>query len=120
MKLLTFLPPRVRNGRFGALLSTGQVVRIPWGGGLPMSLLQCVQGGEPALDAVRKYVDGTERDIKAGGPVSEVYELSGVQLLPPLRPGKIMAVGRNYGDHVAEAGGHASPRPAGAECRVPG
>jgi 2-keto-4-pentenoate hydratase/2-oxohepta-3-ene-1,7-dioic acid hydratase in catechol pathway len=113
VKLLTFLPPRVRNGRFGALLSTGQIVRVPWGGGLPMSLLQCVRGGDAALDAVREYVEVAERDIKAGRQGPEMYEPSAVKLLPPLRPGKIMAVGRNYGDHVAEAGGHASPRPAG-------
>jgi len=31
--------------------------------------------------------------------------LAGVQLLAPLRPGKILGVGRNYGDHAKEVGG---------------
>lgn len=37
-------------------------------------------------------------------PTSEHYPLAEVTLLPPLRPGKIIAVGRNYADHAAELG----------------
>jgi len=31
--------------------------------------------------------------------------LSAVKLLAPLKPGKILGVGRNYGDHAKEVGG---------------
>jgi len=107
MKLLTFRPPRARAGRFGALLSTGQVLELRG------SLLACVQGGPRALDAVRQAVGAAEEGLKTGRPVAGLHRLDQVRVLPPLRPGKIMAVGRNYGEHVAEAGGHASPRPSG-------
>ncbi len=107
MKLLTFRPPRARAGRFGALLSTGQVLELRG------SLLECVQGGPRALDAVRQAVGTAEDELKTGRPVAGLHRLDQVRVLPPLRPGKIMAVGRNYGEHVAEAGGHASPRPSG-------
>lgn len=107
MKLLTFRPPRARAGRFGALLATGQVLELSG------SLLACVQGGPSALEAVRRRAGTGEDDLKAGRPVAGVYALEDVHVLAPLRPGKIMAVGRNYGEHVAEAGGRVSPRPSG-------
>lgn len=42
---------------------------------------------------------------------SEHYPLADVILLPPLRPGKIIAVGRNYADHAAELGNEVPPKP---------
>lgn len=107
MKLLTFRPPRARAGRFGALLSGRQVLELPG------SLLACVQGGPSALKAVRQRVDEAENVIKSGRSLPGLHVLEQVRVLAPLRPGKIMAVGRNYGEHVAEAGGQASPRPSG-------
>lgn len=107
MKLLTFRPPRARSGRFGALLSTSTVLELPG------SLLGCIQGGPQALEAVRRQVGAGEDGIKAGRTVPGLHALDQVRVLAPLRPGKIMAVGRNYGEHVAEAGAHASPRPSG-------
>ena len=113
MKLLTFRPPRARAAHFGALLSTGQVLDLSSAAGLPRSLVACVQAGPRGLDTVRGAVADAEDRIKNGGPAEGIHDLQGLKLLPPLQPGKIMAVGRNYGDHVAEAGGKASPRPGG-------
>lgn len=113
MKLLTFRPTRARATHFGVLLSTGQVFDLNVNPGMPRSLLACVQGGPRLLETVRNAVDDVERRMKGGWRMDGLHDLQTVKLLPPLQPGKIMAVGRNYGDHVAEAGGKASPRPAG-------
>src|SRR5690606_1605346 len=55
--------------------------------------------------------------------VPHVAELSSLTLEVPLRPGKIMAVGLNYADHVAEGSGHNYTRVAGfvklSSCVVP-
>ena len=116
MKLLTFRPPRARGGHFGAFLSTGQVLDLtstPNITTLPRTLLACVQGGPRALQAVAAAVAEAEDRVRSGRSTPGLYPLDAIKFLPPLRPGKVMAVGRNYGEHVAEAGGHASPRPSG-------
>jgi ureidoglycolate lyase len=50
--------------------------------------------------------DGAEEDVRrVVQQATEVVPLEGVRLLPPIeRPNKIMAMGLNYADHVAEAG----------------
>ncbi len=48
----------------------------------------------------------------AGREVGEVVaSLTEVQLLPPVRPGKIVAVGRNYAAHAAEMGNEVPTAP---------
>ncbi len=42
-------------------------------------------------------------------PQEQVGLVSELQLLSPVVPGKIIAVGLNYADHVAESAGHALP-----------
>lgn len=55
----------------------------------------------PALAASRAAVD----EVVASGALDAHPRLSDVTLLAPLpRPGKILAVGRNYADHAAETG----------------
>lgn len=56
-------------------------------------------------------VEGTTVHAATGDPFSgglqagaAVGDLSGVTLLPPVNPGKIVAVGLNYVDHVKEGG----------------
>src|SRR5688572_16067522 len=55
-------------------------------------MLALIEGGEAALDEVRAAVAGRSPD----------HKLSDVRLLAPLRPGKYLAIGMNYADHVAE------------------
>ncbi|MCE2490307.1 MAG: hypothetical protein J4G17_10090, partial [Anaerolineae bacterium] len=45
------------------------------------------------------------------GRVSQRFQLQDVALNAPLRPGKIIAIGRNYADHARETGNDPPPRP---------
>lgn len=63
---------------------------------LPSDMLELLQRGDGALDTIRAL-------IARGGDVIPLQE---VQLRQPvLRPGKILAIGLNYADHIAETGG---------------
>jgi 2-keto-4-pentenoate hydratase/2-oxohepta-3-ene-1,7-dioic acid hydratase in catechol pathway len=62
---------------------------------------------------VAEAVRAAENRFQRGQHLEGIYAPEEITFLPPLTPGKIMAVGRNYGEHVAEVGGVASPRPSG-------
>ncbi|TRW47550.1 fumarylacetoacetate hydrolase family protein [Georgenia yuyongxinii] len=61
----------------------------------PATLLELIQGGPDALSRLRSLVAASdpETSMKVLDPV----------LLAPLKPGKIIGVGLNYVDHVAES-----------------
>ena len=60
------------------------------------SMLPLLAGGDAAIEAVRKHLAQASRQAIA---------LNDVRLLAPIpRPGKIVAIGRNYADHAAETG----------------
>ena len=116
MKLLTFRPPRARADRFGALLSDGKVLdlnAVQSTRGMPRTLFACIQGGEKALAKVAEAVQRAEQALAAGQLPENTIALEDITLRPPLVPGKIMAVGKNYSDHAAELGGVAYTRPSG-------
>jgi 2-keto-4-pentenoate hydratase/2-oxohepta-3-ene-1,7-dioic acid hydratase in catechol pathway len=125
MKLLTFRPPRARIGHFGALLKDNWVLDITAlpGRQLPSTLLECIRQGDAAVAAVRAAVDETESSLGRGDQLSQVFSLDAITLEAPLRPGKIMAVGKNYADHAAEGSGQTYTRVAGfvklSSCVVP-
>lgn len=111
MKLLTFHTDADPSSRFGVLLSGDRVLDITSiGGKLPASLMQCIQQGDAALAAVRAAADDATR---GGAGSRHVLAFERVRLEAPIRPGKIMAVGKNYADHVAEGAGKAYTRVAG-------
>ncbi|MBD0673278.1 fumarylacetoacetate hydrolase family protein [Streptomyces sp. CBMA156] len=60
---------------------------------LPPDLLGLIRAGEPAL--------ATARELLAGSPATR--PLAEVSLCAPLRPGKIVGIGLNYVEHVAES-----------------
>ena len=66
---------------------------------MPLSgMLLLLAGGEAAMASIRSYVEQEQQ--KAEHPT-----LADVRLLAPIaRPGKIVAIGRNYADHAAETG----------------
>jgi 2-keto-4-pentenoate hydratase/2-oxohepta-3-ene-1,7-dioic acid hydratase in catechol pathway len=76
--------------------------------GIPASepgMLRLLFGGEPALEAARRQLERTAD--RASLPL-----LSSLRLLAPVpRPGKIVAIGRNYGEHAREAGSATFERP---------
>ncbi len=115
MKLLSFRPPRARVDHFGVLLSNGQALDITEaksGRGLPDTLIDCIRGGADALARVRDVLAQAEQRLKAGSR-EHIVSLDAVSACPPLRPGKIMAIGKNYSDHAAEVGSAAYSQPAG-------
>lgn len=44
-------------------------------------------------------------------PLSDAVDLAGLRFLPPVRPGKVACIGRNYAAHAAELGNSVPPRP---------
>ena len=112
---LPICPPRARVDHFGVLLSNGQALDITEakiGRGLPDNLLDCIRGGADALARVRDVQAQAEQRLKAGSS-EHILWLKDVAARPPLFPGKIMAIGKNYSDHAAETGSAAYSRPAG-------
>ncbi|MFI6447204.1 fumarylacetoacetate hydrolase family protein [Kitasatospora sp. NPDC050543] len=70
------------------------------GAELPGDLLGFVRAGQPALDAARALLlEGEPQTWPAGA----VHAFHDVTLHAPLRPGKIIGVGLNYVEHVAES-----------------
>ncbi|MCZ4102866.1 fumarylacetoacetate hydrolase family protein [Streptomyces sp. SID13666] len=66
---------------------------------LPADLLSFIRSGSAALDAARELLSGDP----AGWPAGVVHRLADVELRAPLRPGKVVGVGLNYVEHVAES-----------------
>jgi len=64
-----------------------------------------LQGGTVARDALRLAASG-DRVVTEGQPIDDVQVLA-----PVPRPGKVIAIGRNYRDHVDEEGSEAPPAP---------
>src|SRR5690606_32918471 len=101
------------RSRFGVLLSEERVLDVSaLGEGLPASVLECIEQGESALAALRAAVHEAEASSAAEN-ARTVVPLAHVTLEAPYRPAKIMAVGKNYADHVAEASGSGYTRVAG-------
>ncbi|MBT2469834.1 fumarylacetoacetate hydrolase family protein [Streptomyces sp. ISL-66] len=66
---------------------------------LPLDLLSFIQAGDPAREAAQHLL----ADDPTGWPTEAVRRISEVSLRAPLRPGKIIGVGLNYVEHVAES-----------------
>lgn len=119
MKLATFLVQGGRRGRFGALLADQSVVDLQAAGRaiqqpLPRDLMACIRSGASALAAVRRVLHAVETEHTHNQELAEaIYAREQVRFLPPIIPGKIMAVGLNYADHAAEVGSEERPRPSG-------
>jgi 2-keto-4-pentenoate hydratase/2-oxohepta-3-ene-1,7-dioic acid hydratase in catechol pathway len=74
---------------------------------IPGEMLALLRGGETAMGIARRTVDRVRdgADGEALAAAGALLPLADVDLLPPLlRPPKIICVGRNYADHVAEVG----------------
>ena len=98
MRLVSFTDGA--GDRLGIEAATGRI----WssrslGAGLPGSMAELLGGGETALAALRSAV----RSATAAGRPGDVDPVSVIAPVP--RPGKIIAVGLNYRDHVDEQGG---------------
>ncbi len=85
----------LNNGPQAAVVSGDEVaVLSEVDPSLPADVAEILAGGDELLDRIRAAVSN-------GGPR---HALADVHLTAPVRPGKFLAIGLNYADHVAETG----------------
>jgi 2-keto-4-pentenoate hydratase/2-oxohepta-3-ene-1,7-dioic acid hydratase in catechol pathway len=94
-----------RDGERLAVLADGRALAasevVPGG---PRTMADLLSAGGAALDALRAA--GSAAITQKGRPLDEL------ELLAPVpRPGKVVAIGRNYRDHAAESGAEPPPAP---------
>ena len=93
MKLATFSTADNPAPRLG-LVRDGGIADLSSISGVPGTMHAYLAGGQDADTRVRAAAGNASADIS----------LDAAELLPPVpRPGKILAIGLNYADHVAEA-----------------
>lgn len=98
MRLVSFIDEA--GDRLGVEHAPGRIwASRSLGAGLPGSMADLLAGGDAALAALRSAA----REAAAAGRPGEID--SSRVTAPVPRPGKIMAVGLNYRDHVEEQGG---------------
>ena len=74
--------------------------------GGPATIGELLAGGAAALAVLRDAVDDPSRITAEGRPLADA------DLLPPVpRPGKVVAIGRNYREHVEEENSQPPPAP---------
>lgn len=90
MKLVTFKYKDI--SRVGAVVSDTVVDGLAQKN-IPQTMLEFLEAGQTALDALQQLIDSQQARI----PLNEV------KLLAPVpRPGKFLGIGLNYADHIAE------------------
>ena len=102
MRLISF--ETSDGARLGLVAGERALAAEVLGPGLPATMAALLAGGQASLAALR--------EAAAGGRVEREGRLLGeLRLLAPVpRPGKVVAIGRNYADHASEGG--AAPPPA--------
>lgn len=79
---------------------------------LPDTMMELLQGGDSAMDAVRDVLDALAATPPRQASQRFEYPLDAVKLRAPLPvPGKILCIGQNYRDHVLEQNGKMPERP---------
>ena len=95
MKLCTFTHDQ--RTRIGVVVGE-LVIDLPAAADLPEDMISFLAGGDEAMAAARR----AQSHLEAAFPLADV-----VLEAPVPKPGKILAIGLNYADHVAESGGEA-------------
>lgn len=121
MRLVTFRDTRDVT-RTGAIAGervidlTRAIATLPLPGSIserglaaPISgMLRLLHAGADGLAAIRRYLE----DVSAAGGLDRLPFWRKVKLMAPIpRPGKILAIGRNYADHAKETGVEPLERP---------
>ncbi|HEY5838082.1 MAG TPA: fumarylacetoacetate hydrolase family protein, partial [Pyrinomonadaceae bacterium] len=120
MKLAQFKPKNAKQPGLGVLLGdvvcdVAELARARQSGGAPVAdwLLEA----NSTLDVVNRGAEGVEQ-LNAlltlqTGPGSAIagFSEADIEFLPAVRPGKMLAIGRNYADHAIEGGGEPPKAP---------
>ena len=93
MKLVTFSTKDNPTPRIGVFLDAG--VADLSGTDLPTTMKELLAGGDAAMAAARSAADAA----------TDLVDPAQVTLHAPItNPGKVLAIGLNYGDHIEESG----------------
>lgn len=77
---------------------------------MPHSMLEFLQGGEPARASVQTAIEYAQRNLKELSETMVARDAADVDFLPPVtRPSKIICIGQNYAEHIKEMG-HEPPK----------
>jgi 2-keto-4-pentenoate hydratase/2-oxohepta-3-ene-1,7-dioic acid hydratase in catechol pathway len=71
------------------------------------NMLDVIRRGEEALWEIQALVE----NAGARGLTAQGTPIDAIEFLPPVYPGKILAIGRNYADHAIEGGEPPPPAP---------
>ncbi len=124
MRLVSFLPKTHRRPRLGILLERHGTTYVldaarasawAFGGGrpspVPSTMMAFLRAGPQGLVRAQRTVAQAERHWEEI-PGDARWPLSGVRLVAPLpRPGKIICLGLNFRQHLAETRGPDAPAP---------
>ncbi|MGZ5435302.1 MAG: fumarylacetoacetate hydrolase family protein [Pyrinomonadaceae bacterium] len=117
MKLAQFKPKNAKQPRVGVLLGdvvcdVAELARAQRSGGATVAdwLLEA----NSTLDVVNRGADGVEQlnallSLQTGSRSG--FSEADIEFLPAVRPGKMLAIGRNYADHAIEGGGEPPKAP---------
>jgi 2-keto-4-pentenoate hydratase/2-oxohepta-3-ene-1,7-dioic acid hydratase in catechol pathway len=108
MRLLTFC--HLGEPRIGLLLEGDLVLDLveakrllPAAADIPNSVLEVLESGDTALNALKNCLEEANRDIGGLQNIGAVIPLGEVSLLPPIvKPGLILSIGLNYWKHLEE------------------
>lgn len=93
------------NLAYAAYLSSKELATQPYqlaDAVVPTEMVAFLKGGSQAIEAARKAVDYVKSNPGASGPNGEklVYNLRDVKVLNPVKPTKIICIGRSFMSHV--------------------
>ena len=107
MRLISFHAPG--GPRLGVVFGDRAVAAAELAAGGPATMAELLAGGDAALATLRDAARATAADPARLDALAR--PLTAFHLAAPVpRPGKVVAIGRNYADHAAEGG--AAPPPA--------
>jgi len=104
MRLISYRPP-AGGEALGVMADDRWMAASELLPGGPRTMQALIDAGSSALTALREASD-TDRITSAGRPMAELKLLA-----PVTRPRKVVAIGRNYPEHVDEEGSEAPPAP---------
>ena len=120
MKLAQFKPKNAKQPGVGVLLGevvcdVGELARAQRSGGATVAdwLLEA----NSTLDVVNRGAEGVEQlnallSLQTGSRAAIAgFSEADIEFLPAVRPGKMLAIGRNYADHAIEGGGEPPKAP---------
>ncbi|MGZ5482665.1 MAG: fumarylacetoacetate hydrolase family protein [Pyrinomonadaceae bacterium] len=117
MKLAQFKPKNAKQPRVGVLLGdvvcdVAELARAQRSGGATVAdwLLEA----NSTLDVVNRGAEGVDQlnallSLQTGSRSG--FSEADIEFLPAVRPGKMLAIGRNYADHAIEGGGEPPKAP---------